>query len=200
MDLDPFEPVGINAQTMRLLDIFLLHCLLADSPPDTPAEIAALARNQHRTAEHGRRPGLMLERGGQEVALADWGRELLDECAPIAAALDRAEGGRAHHEALMMARQRLAAPESTPSARVLAEMSQDFDGSHIGFVAAHAQRTRARLLALPYDELLDARFRRMAEQSVADQRKVEAADRLPFEEFRQQYLAVEQLGATAIAA
>ena len=42
MDLDPFEPVGIDAATMRFLDIFLLHCLLADSPPDTPEEIAAL--------------------------------------------------------------------------------------------------------------------------------------------------------------
>jgi glutamate--cysteine ligase len=50
MDLDPFEPVGINAATMRFLDVFLLHCLLADSPPDTPEEIAALGRNQHRTA------------------------------------------------------------------------------------------------------------------------------------------------------
>src|SRR6185369_4199957 len=50
MDLDPFEPVGIAAPTGRLLDIFLLHCLLSDSPPDTPDEIAALARNQHRAA------------------------------------------------------------------------------------------------------------------------------------------------------
>jgi glutamate--cysteine ligase len=39
MDLDPFIPVGITMQTMRFLDVFLLHCLLADSPPDTPREI-----------------------------------------------------------------------------------------------------------------------------------------------------------------
>ncbi|HEY9238764.1 MAG TPA: glutamate--cysteine ligase, partial [Burkholderiaceae bacterium] len=50
MDLDPFEPVGIDSPTMRFLDMFLLHCLLADSPPDTPDEIAALARNQQRVA------------------------------------------------------------------------------------------------------------------------------------------------------
>ena len=29
MDLDPFVPVGIRAQTIRFLDVFLLHCLLA---------------------------------------------------------------------------------------------------------------------------------------------------------------------------
>ena len=36
MDLDPFEPVGIGEQTLRFLDVFLLHCLTSDSPPDTP--------------------------------------------------------------------------------------------------------------------------------------------------------------------
>ena len=46
MDLDPFVPVGIRAETMRFLDVFLLHCLLTDSPSDTPEEIAALARNR----------------------------------------------------------------------------------------------------------------------------------------------------------
>lgn len=193
MDLDPFEPVGIHAQTMRLLDVFLLHCLLSDSPPDTPAEIAALARNQHRAAEHGRQPGLMLERGGQEITLLDWGRELLAECAPIAAALDRAHGGEAHREALRTAAARLDQPDSTPSARVLAAMQRDFEGSHTGFIVAQSQATKAHLLGLPYDDAVAARLRRMAEQSVLDQRAIEAADRLPFEEFRRQYLSPEQL-------
>jgi len=35
---------------MRFIDVFLLHCLLSDSPSDTPQEIAELARNQHLTA------------------------------------------------------------------------------------------------------------------------------------------------------
>src|SRR5215212_9873323 len=48
MDLDPFSPIGISAATCRFLDVFLLHCLLSDSPPDTPAEIAAINRNQDR--------------------------------------------------------------------------------------------------------------------------------------------------------
>ena len=89
MDLDPFESVGIAAQTMRFLDVFLLHCLLSDSPPDTPAEIAQIKHNQHLTAERGREPGLTLQRQGQPVALATWGADILAECAPLAAALTR---------------------------------------------------------------------------------------------------------------
>jgi glutamate--cysteine ligase len=53
MDLNPFEPIGIDAMTLRFLDVFLLHCLLADSPPDTPSEIRELAQNQHLTAARG---------------------------------------------------------------------------------------------------------------------------------------------------
>src|SRR3954469_24948548 len=56
MDLDPFCPIGITPQTCRMLDIFLLHCLLHESPPDTPAEIAEVGRNQNRVAARGREP------------------------------------------------------------------------------------------------------------------------------------------------
>ena len=40
----------MSVDAPRFLDVFLLHCLLRDSPPDTPDEIVALARNQHRCA------------------------------------------------------------------------------------------------------------------------------------------------------
>ena len=90
MDLDPFAPLGITAPTMRLLDLLLLHCLLSESPNDTPQELQAVARNKLHTAQRGREPGLMLERGGKQVALAEWGKQILAECEPIAAALDAA--------------------------------------------------------------------------------------------------------------
>jgi len=75
MDLDPFEPVGISARTLRFLDVFLLHCLSQPSPDDSPQEITAMARNQQCVAERGREPGLRLQRGDATVALRDWGLE-----------------------------------------------------------------------------------------------------------------------------
>ncbi|NRF65890.1 glutamate--cysteine ligase [Aquincola sp. S2] len=199
MDLDPFEPVGIGAPTARFLDIFLLHCLLSDSPPDSPDEIAALGRNQHRTAESGRQPGITLERNGHDVSLAEWGRQLLDECVPIAAALDAAGGGSAHRDALAVAMERLDAPDSTPSARVLAAMRDAHGGSHTGFTVARSRATREQILALPYSPALDERFQRLAAESIDTQKQHEAADTLPFEEFRQQYLSPEQLGVAVAA-
>jgi glutamate--cysteine ligase len=194
MDLDPFEPVGITAQTMRLLDVFLLHCLLSDSPPDTPEEIAALKRNQHLTAERGREDGLRLERGGAQVPLTAWGAEVLAECGPIAAALDAAHGGEAYAQALAAAQAAMAAPHATPSARVLAELTQQHGGDFTAFARAYSQSARDVLLAQPWTEAQQQRYVALAEQSLEAQRAIEAADTLPFEQWREQYMAVEQLG------
>jgi glutamate--cysteine ligase len=194
MDLDPFVDVGIAAPTMRFLDVFLLHCLLAPSPPDTPEEIAALGRNQHRTAARGREPGLRLERGGREVVLAEWADELLWECAPIAEALDAGQGGDAYRDALAAARSALAAPASLPSARVLATMKQDFGGSYTGFIRAQAEQTRAQMLARPWQAEQQAAFSAMAQVSLRRRDAIEAADTVDFETWRLAYLDPATLG------
>jgi glutamate--cysteine ligase len=193
MDLDPFEPVGIGAGTIRFLDVFLLHCLLADSPPDTPAEIAALARNQHRAAERGREPDLQLERGPRSVTIAEWGTQLLDQCAPIAEALDALEGGRGHASALASAAVALRDPERLPSARVLQAMRSAHEGSHIGFVKACSERTKEDLMQRPLPDDVQMRLERQARESVLEQQRIEAADTLPFEEFRRQYVSPQRL-------
>lgn len=197
MDLDPFVPVGIEAGTMRFLDVFLLHCLLADSPLDTPEEIAELARNQHRTAARGREPGLMLERGGRQLGLRDWGVELLAAFEPIAGHLDADLAGTAHAgahaRALVQARERLDRPELLPSARVLSAIDAH-GGSFHAFGLERSLQTRQALHAQP---LAPAAFERLAElsrTSVQEQQLIESLDSLPFELYRQQYTAPTRLG------
>jgi glutamate--cysteine ligase len=194
MDLNPFVPIGIGAETMRFLDIFLLHCLLSDSPPDTPDEIAALGRNQHRTAARGREPGLKLERGAQELTLAEWGAQIVEECTAIAVALDAQHGGELHQAALVAAGELLADTSLTPSARVLNAMAQDFGHSFQRFTLAQSRQTQATLLALPYPAELAASFERMARASVDEQKTIEAADTMPFEIYRLEYLSPTRLG------
>ena len=200
MDLDPFQPVGIDAATMRLLDLFLLHCLLSDSPPDTPAEIAALGRNQHRCAERGREPGLKLERNGSWVVLDDWAGELLQELQPMAHHLDGVFGGDGYLGAWEHAVSVLRDPQLAPSARVLAEMQADHGGSHCRFVQQRSQRARQAVGALPYPDTLEAWARHVARTSLEAQHQLEASDTLPFEEFRRRYLAPEQLRPVVQAA
>lgn len=193
MDLDPFEPVGIDANTMRFLDVFLLHCLLGASPQDTPDENRAIGRNQHRVAAFGREPGLRLDRFGSEVTLSEWGNEVLDGCAPVAAALDAAHGGSAYKAALERAHAALLDPAGLPSARVLDEMRELRDASHVRFVAAQSQRHRTALRDMPLQADVDAEYQALAAASLAEQRSMEEADNLSFEEYRKAYLAQKLL-------
>jgi glutamate--cysteine ligase len=193
MDLDPFETVGINAQTMRFLDVFLLHCLLSNSPPDSRAEIDEIKHNQHLTAARGREPGLMLKRSGKEASLASWALEILSECAPIAASLDEAHRSNEYSAALALANQRLIDPSITPSARVLAAMQQNHSNDFVSFIQAQSVKARNDLLAMPWSPLEQARFVALTEKSLADQRAIEMADVLDFETYRKQYMSPERL-------
>ncbi|MFM6986080.1 MAG: glutamate--cysteine ligase [Hydrogenophaga sp.] len=193
LDLNPFEAIGIDATTLHFLDVFLLHCLLADSPPDTPEEIRELAQNQHLTAARGREPGLQLQRHGQPVTLVDWGLSLIDQLGPIAARLDALHGGDRHALAVARARTALQAPDTLPSARVLQAIHSEHADAFVGFVRSRSQAIRDELLALPWSPEQQSRYAAMAVQSIADQQAIEAADTQPFETYRQEYVSEQRL-------
>ena len=189
LDVDPFSPIGVAADTMRFFDVFLLHCLLAESPPDTPEEIATIAQNQYHVAERGREPGLELRRRGETIALADWGRALLAESAPLAAALDRVHGGSAYGNAMAAARVAIDDPDRTPSARVLHEMRERYRNSYVEFALARSLEHRQQIITKPLAPEAQRRLQHLADESLVRQRAVEEADSFPFEEYRQRYLS-----------
>src|SRR5690606_36054887 len=84
LDINPFLPLGIDAETIHFLDAFLLFCLLHESPVCTDAGSREASLNLKRVVNEGRRPGLTLQCDGAEVELADWASELLDGIQPIA--------------------------------------------------------------------------------------------------------------------
>ena len=194
LDLDPFCPLGITADTIRFLDIFLLHCLLADSPDDTPQEIESIGHNMQRVATCGRERGLRLERDLERLELREWEAEVLEACEPIALALDVANGGAGYQRALIAAIRRLEDPSSLPSARVLAEMEERCGGSYAQWVLTKSIEHRHVLARGSLSVDVESRFARIAQDSIDDQRKIEASDQVPFEAYRRHYLSKERLG------
>jgi len=193
MDLDPFAPLGITVQTMRLLDLLLLHCHLAESADDTPEELLAVARNKLLTAQRGREPGLLLDRGGEPVALTEWGTQILEGCGPIAEALDAALGGAAYRDALGAALGVIREPESAPSARVLHAMARNHANSYVPFVLALSLLHRGSLKSAPLAPDAERYLQRLAAKSLEEQKKIEASDSVDFETYRARYLSPELL-------
>ncbi len=206
IDLDPFEPVGISETLARFLDLFLLHCHVLPSPPDSPAEIATLLQNQALTSERGREPGLMLQRGEEAIDIRHWAAELLAEMAPIAAALDAAAATEApagtrvsdvdgYGAALRVMQDRLADPASLPAAQVLQRILATPEGSHIGVIREQSDWARATVLGLPWPAEQDATYRDLAAASLAEQQAIETSDAGSFEDFRLNYVSAERLKA-----
>jgi glutamate--cysteine ligase len=200
MDLDPFEPVGIHAQTLRFIDVFLLHCLTSSSPPDTPEEIAAMARNQHRTAERGREPGLQLERGTSTVALTTWAGDILAALRPLALQLDATHGSTDYSNAVQSACFALDHPDTLPSARVLSSMTDDFGGAFVAFVQARSLQTKQAMLAQPLSDAELQMLTHQSRESAQKQRDIEASDSMPFDIYLQEYLSPKRLTAKPVPA
>jgi glutamate--cysteine ligase len=193
MDLDPFAPIGITPTTCRFLDVFLLHCLLAQSPPDTPHEIAEVRRNLQLVAVRGREPGLVLERHGGTAGFADWAKEILADCEPLAGKLDAQFGGAAYRESMQAMFRLIEDPNLTPSARVLHAMARDHDNSFVRFVMIQSTLHKAMLQHIELPREVREQFNRFAAESLQKQRELEAADDVDFETFRQRYLAHDLL-------
>ena len=187
MDVNPFLPLGIDSETIEFLDAFLLHCLLTDSPPDTPEEIAVLQGNRTAIVERGREPGLVLESPTGPRSVAEWGHAILDDCAHSAAALDSIHGGDAAARALAVQRARLDDPSRTPSARILDRMSRE----RVPFfrVAMDASQQHADYFrAVPLADDVATRLARESRESLDKQAEIEAADTVDFATYRRQFI------------
>ena len=78
------------------------------------------------------------------------------------------------------------------AARVLQAMN-GYDNSYVRFVLAQSRAHRDAILKLPLAPEVAERFARLAEQSLAEQRRIEASDTVPFETYRQRYLSAPNL-------
>ena len=170
------------------MGVFLLHCLLSDSPPDTPEEIEALKHNQQLAAERGREPGLRLQRGDEEVLLTEWAHDILQQCQGIAQALDATHNTDAYTLALQAAQDLLEHPELTPSARVL-QATQAHGNSFKEFGLCQSRVAYKHVLSQPFSKALQAKFEQLSSASVLAQQEMEASDSdSSFEEWRQRYM------------
>ena len=187
LDLDPAVPLGIDAAACRFLDVFLLLCLLADSPPDSPAESAALAANQLKVVASGRDPALTLQQGERARSLRSWATDVLAQCRSVATAIDAATGGSAHAAAVAAQEAKVVAPELTPSGRMVAALRTN-GKPFTHWALGHALDHRAWLQSTPLAAARREDFMAESERSLAEQAALEAAVQEPFDVYLRRFL------------
>lgn len=182
LDLNPFLPLGIDAEQIRFLDAFLLYCLLDESPACHRAEYDEIASNIQAVVKTGRDPALQLKRTGESIGLRDWAQQLLDGIAHAATLLDTAQRTDRHSASLAVQRRKVNDPTLTPAGQVMA-LLQSRVYSYSPLVLELSRGHRAALLAGDGDAALQAALAQATQVSLEEQTAIEAADTEDFPSF-----------------
>jgi glutamate--cysteine ligase len=186
LDLIDLAPEGITRHEMRFLEIFLLFCLLTESPPLGEKEITECNQNSLGIACCGRGESFRLIRQGREIPLSHWGNEIFEYMLYIAEILDEDTHDTGYIDSIKKLRTSIMDSEDTPSARVLKTLRQNhesFAAYALRLSSEHAGYWRNRALEVNQTQ----EFRHEAEGSWRKQEQIEASDSLSLDEFLQQY-------------
>ena len=88
IDINPFIPEGIDENKIKLLDIFIIHSLISESPQVSDKEIEEIRVNQKIMVENGRSEDVKLEQNGVSTPLKELKKIFHDELIQVATAMD----------------------------------------------------------------------------------------------------------------
>jgi glutamate--cysteine ligase len=187
LDVSAFDPVGVNQNKLRFLEVFLALCLMKDSPLIDVAEQETLDANHVMVARRGREPGLRLQRDGRAASMNEWAREIIDSMQGIAEVFDRGDPAKPYSAALAVQAAKITNVALTPSARMLAEL--EFTGESFFELALRMSRLHKEYFLALYPPNVErqAEFRAQADESLRAQSVIEAQDKISFMQYLSDY-------------
>ncbi len=186
VDINPFHPAGISHKQLFFLEVFMLFCLLQQSPKIDKKEQQEINENQSLVAHFGRKPQLKLSQNSQKRTLTSWSLELLDAMMPVAELLNKVHTDTCYVSALNYQMELIKHPELTSSARLLDELMSEHD-SYFDFAQSKSEQHREYFLERELSETTWNKFAQQAKQSILEQQKVEANDDVDFDSFLKYY-------------
>ena len=187
LDINMFDPSGINQNTMRFMEAFLIYCLIEDSPKLDGDELDEIGHNHTGTAKRGRDPAFRLQRRGQAVTLQSWATEILEHVMKVAEIIDRNGSDGSYRASVSVLQAMVENPDSTLSARIVAELEQS-GSSYFEFAHDMAKCHRDYFASIaPLRAAQEQNLTDETAASVARQAAIEAADEITLDEYLQQY-------------
>ena len=186
MDVNPFSLVGIEANQMDFLDVFLLYCLLLPPVDFTDRRDKEWAENFVKVVLSGREPKLSLINESQEQSMQSWLHEIFEGLKQVAEVLDSANNTGRYSKSVRLEWQKCEDPTQTYSALWMNKLLDDqIDNSVYGMKLAKEYKQGFSDLA--YTNITQQDFREEARLSVQTQAKTEATDSVNFAAFIANY-------------
>ena len=137
IDINPFIPEGIDENKIKLLDIFIMHSLISESPKVSDEEIEEIRTNQKTMVEDGRSENITLDQNGISTPLKELRKVFHEELTQVAAAMDEYSPGYSHALSAEMSE------SIQPSQKIINEMgSQNLSFQEYGL--AQSKRIAAK--------------------------------------------------------
>jgi glutamate--cysteine ligase len=189
LDVSVFDPVGVNQNKLRFLEAFAAFCVLRDNAAIELSEQSELDGNHAIVAREGRKPGLLLHRDGRPVPLQQWALEIVDAMQGVCELLDEGDPQRPYSTSLEVQAEKIRDASLTPAARTLEELQAN-EESFFDFALrmSKVHRSYFRELYSP-NESREAEFQHEAEESLVAQSRIEAADRISFDQYLDKYFS-----------
>jgi glutamate--cysteine ligase len=189
VDLNVFDPLGVNEQQLYFLEALMVYALLQPSPELTPEKAELIDDNLSLVAHNGRDPELTLSCSDGKIKLRNWANDILYQMQEICVWLDEnSPTGREYSLALKQQQDKIAGLVEIPSTQMLALMRSnkesffDFSMSQSTTVAQHF---RERPLSVDKQQYYDAIARRSRKRF----KQANAEPQAPFETFLEAYFA-----------
>ena len=188
LDVNAYDPLGVNDEQLRFVESFMLFCMLCESPPITLEEQKEITSNLLTVAHRGRDPDLHLSRMGEQISLRRWGSEILDVVGEMCDLLDTEGKPKLYCNSLSQQLAKLYDPDKTPSGQMLQELREN-DEDFFDFGLRKSLEHRDWFAERPVSAELQQQFADTAAESIAGQERIEQQDELSFDEFLQQYFS-----------
>lgn len=188
LDLDLFNPIGIDESKGRFIEAFLLNCLLQHSPENSKQDYQINNSNQLTVAHEGRKNGLEINKNGQKIPLQTWADEILQSMQPVCEILDEGRMDKPYSKALKQQYELIQNPELTPSAKILTGMNstqQPFGSFGLKTSEQHKQHFKQHRL----DDITTRQFDELSIASHKKQKNIENNDEISFDAFLATYFS-----------
>jgi len=188
IDVNAFEPLGINDRQLYFLKAFMIFCLLQKSPVISDAERDHIDYNELVAAHRGRDPDLQLNRGSEKILLRDWAKEVFNAMSGICQLLDSNLPDKPYSASLAAQQDKAMDADLTPSARMLEAMRREGEGFY-HFALRMSRQHQTYFNDIELDPLRREMFNRMTNQSLTQQREMEADNGESFADYLKRYFA-----------
>ncbi len=193
IDLNPFNPLGIDKQQILFLDCFALYCLLETSPLFSTADYSLLNQNFQAIVMEGRNPNTEIDTSfytdTRKTTFRQWAGIQLDKIKQAAALLDSAHHITEYTRSVELQIRKIHHPEETPSALIL-ESLKDSSSNFFDFALATAQDTAQQFKAQQLSPEDQSHFSKLAKQSLKTQKELENTSTIDFDQYLKDYLAL----------